>query len=169
MKLLALVLASVLALGACASKPPVPARQQVSEITVNTDLSSIGNRRAVNYWSTLGTDLKVALASEFVSDIAPSGAVLTVDVDELSLANAYTSKFAGENSTLRGLATLTRDGKVVGSYNVTASSSQAMQYLPPQSAGTVVSPDSADFYAALVSAFARGVYAAVQNPQASAS
>lgn len=164
MKLLALVLASILALGACASKDSAPTRQQVSEIKIIADLHSIGNRQAVNYWSTLGTDLKAALASEFVADISPSGAVLTVDVDELSLANAYTSKFAGENSTLRGLASLNKDGKLVASYNVTASSSQALQYMPPQKAGVVVSPDSADFYAALVSAFAHGVYEAVQNP-----
>ena len=168
MKLFAVLLAGMLALGACSAKPPLPPRQ-VSEINVNADLSSIGNRQAVSYWSTLGTDLKAAIASEFVNDIDPGGAVLTVDVDELSLANAYSAKFQGENSVLRGTATLSKGGTTLASYKVTASSSQAMAYLPAQDKDTVISPSSADFYAALVSAFARGVFDAVQTPAASGS
>ena len=156
MKALALLTASALALAACSGgDEKAPARQPISEITVDTDLSTIGNAQAVNYWGRLSTDLQTALATQFVGDISPKGAVLNVDVDELSLANAYSSQF-GQNSTLSGLVTLTdQHGQRVSSYTVTATSSQAMAAATGSS--KTVTPGSTDFYAALIHAFAAGV------------
>lgn len=162
MKAFALLTASAIALAACSSEPEVPTRQAISEITVNADLSAIGNRQAVNYWTNLSTDLKTALANEFVNDISPDGARLTVDVDALSLANSYTAQF-GEGSVLSGRVTVTdMRGASLGTYNVSASSSQAMEGMGAQP-GQRVSPNSTEFYQSLVRAFARGVDGAI-NP-----
>lgn len=165
MKVFALLTASALALAACSGGDgAAPTRQTIAEIVVETDLQAVGNSAAVAYWQTLNSDLETALAGEFVNDIAADGAVLAVDVDEISLANAYTSKFAGENSTLSGLVTLTDGrGQTLSSYTVTATSSQAMAYLPTPTGTTTISPDSAEFYAALVRAFASGVNVAVNS------
>lgn len=164
MKMFALLAASAIALAACSSQPPAPTRQAISEITVNTDLKAVGNAGAVTYWKGLSDDLQVALAAEFVNDISPDGALLNVDVDEISLANSYTSKFAGEMSRLSGLVTLTdKRGQELSRYTVTATSSQAMAYVPTTT-GKVIAPGSAEFYAALVKAFARGVEQTVNTP-----
>jgi uncharacterized lipoprotein YmbA len=165
MKAFALLTASAIALAACSSEPEMPSRQPISEITVNTDLSAIGNRQAVDYWTNLSTDLKTALATEFVNDISPDGATLAVDVDELSLANSYTANF-GENSTLSGTVTVTdMRGASLGTYNVSATSSQAMANMGAQP-GQKVSPNSTEFYQSLVRAFARGVDQAVNTAPA---
>lgn len=162
MKALALVTASALALAACSHKPEAPARQPISEITVNTDLKAIGNRQAVNYWTNLSTDLKTALANEFVSDIAPDGARIVVDVDELSLAQSYAAGFS-QNSTLKGTVQVTdMRGAAIGAgmYNVTATMAQA------EAASNNAAPTSTEFYHALVGAFARGVDQAINTPPA---
>ena len=155
MKVLALLTASALALAACSGEEEAPARQPISEITVDTDLSAIGNARAVDYWGRLSTDLQTALATQFVGDISPRGAVLSVDVDDLSLANAYSSQF-GQNSTLSGQVTVTdQRGEQLSSYTVTATSSQALA--TATGAERTITPGSSDFYAALIHAFAAGV------------
>ena len=162
MKAFALLTASALALAACASEPEAPTRQPIAQIDVTTDLSAIGNRQAVNYWTNLSTDLKTALANEFVNDISPDGARIAVDVDELSLANSYTANF-GENSTLSGVVTVTdQRGAALGTYNVSATSSQAMANMDAQP-GQRVSPNSTEFYQSLVKAFARGVDQAINS------
>lgn len=156
MKAFALLTASALALAACSSEPEAPTRQPISQIDVITDLSAVGNQQAVNYWTNLSTDLKTALANQFVNDIAPDGARVTVDVDELSLANSYTANF-GENSTLSGVVTVTdMRGAALGTYNVSATSSQAMANMNAEP-GQRISPNSTEFYQSLVTAFARGV------------
>ncbi len=156
MKALALLTASAIALAACSGgDEKAPARQPISEITVDTDLTSIRNAQAVNYWSRLSDDLQTALATQFVGDISPSGAVLNVDVDELSLANAYSSQF-GQNSTLSGQVTLTdQRGQRLSSYTVTATSNQALA--GTTGSGNTITPGSSDFYAGLIRAFAAGV------------
>lgn len=160
MKAFALLTASALALAACSSEPEAPTRQQVSEITVNTDLSSVGNAKAVNYWTNLSTDLKTALANQFVNDISPDGARINVDVDELSLAESYAAGFT-QNSTLKGQVVVTDvRGAALGTYNVSATMAQAMA-----DAGNVA-PTSTEFYHALVNAFARGVDQAINTPPA---
>lgn len=164
MKAFSLLAASALALAACAGGGEVPTRQAISQITVETDVQSIGNPGAVTYWQRLSSDLETALAAEFVNDISPDGAVLTVDVDEISLANSYTANFAGESSTLSGVVTLVDGrGAPLGTYNVTATSSQALASAPVPSGTTTVSPGSAEFYAGLVRAFARGVNTTVNS------
>ncbi|TPE50203.1 hypothetical protein [Amaricoccus solimangrovi] len=155
MKAFALLTASALALAACSGEPEMPTRLPISEITVNTDLSAIGNRSAVNYWSNLSTDLKTALANEFVNDIAPGGAQLTVDVDELALAQSY-SQGLTQNSTLKGQVIVNHRGTVAGTYNVTATMAEAMAS-EEQGGKTPPAPDSTESYQALLKAFARGV------------
>lgn len=160
MKVFALLTASALALAACSSEPEAPTRLQVSEITVNTDLSAVGNSRAVNYWTNLSTDLKTALANQFVNDISPSGARITVDVDELSLAESYAAGFS-QNSTLTGQVAVTdMRGAVLGNYNVSATMAQAVA-----DSGNAT-PTSTEFYKALVTGFARGVDQAINTPPA---
>jgi hypothetical protein len=155
---------SALLLAACAGQPEeAMAPTAVSAISVSTDLQSIGNAESVRYWQTLNSDLEAALVTQFVDRIDPSGAVISVDVDEIALANAYSSRFQDEDSRLAGRVVLSDPftGEVTQTYDVTASTREAASLLSGTAGVVTISPDSDEFYAALVQAFARGVEQAV--------
>lgn len=165
MKSIALLAGSALLLAACATTPEAPTPPStVSAITVNTDLQSIGNAESVSYWQGLDDDLEAALASAYLGRIDPAGAVISVDVDELSLANAFSSQFQGENSRLSGQVVVTDpvSGESIGVYDVTATAREAETLLTGAGV-TTISPTSAEFYEAVVEAFARGVVQAVSG------
>ena len=153
---LGLLAGAALVLGACAAEAPAPLT--ISEINVDADLSSIGSRSAAAYWQRLDTDLEAAIASQFVGRIDPTdvtGRIINVDIDELSLANAMTADLTAEDARLSGqVEVIGPDG--TSTYNVTALTRDAVNYLPPGSNITTIPPSSAEFYRAVVQAFARG-------------
>lgn len=153
MKAIALATVSALALAACAAKEPEPV--MVSEINVSADLNAVTSREVVTYWRNVSSDVEAAVAAEFVGRIDPSGKIVTIDIDEISLNNALNAGLTDTDARLSGLVTIENpDGTSVGSYNVSASSSQAASYLPEGT--TSVPPSSAAYYEAIVRAFARG-------------
>jgi len=155
MKPLGMLAVAALALAACAQEAPPPLR--IAEINVDADLTAIGSRDAVAYWQNLDSDLETAIAGEFVGRIAPQGKTINVDVDELSLANALNAGLGAEDARLSGrVEVVNMDGSDGGIYDVTATSSEALTYLPPGTNITSVPPSSGEFYRAVVQAFARG-------------
>jgi len=155
MKPLATLAGAALLLAACAgSQQPQP--MTISEVTVNADLSAIGSRQAVSYWQGLSGDLETAIANEFVGRIDPAGNTIVVDVDELSLNSPFVVGATAETARLSGRVDLLNPaGTSEGTYNITATSQDVATFLPP---GTVsVPPTSAEYYHAIVQAFARGV------------
>lgn len=166
MKALGLIAGSALLLAACSGQDEVATTPTtVSAINVSTDLQSIGNAESVRYWQTLSEDLEAALATEFINSIDPNGAVVNVDVDEIALADAYSSRFQGEDSRLEGQVVLTNPftGEATGTYDVTATTREAASLLSNGEGVVTISPDSGEFYSALVQAFARGVGQAVRQ------
>lgn len=156
MRKLGLVAGAALVLTACAASEPETL--QISEISVNTDLSAIQSREAVLYWQGLGADLETALAAEFAGQISETGQRILVDVDELSLASAFQPGATVQETVLSGQVILEeRPGAAEAVYNVTASSSDVVPYLPADSNVVTVSPTSDEYYAAVVQAFAQGV------------
>lgn len=167
MKSIALLAGPALILAACATTPETPTPPAtISAIDVNTDLGSIGNAESVRYWQSLDEDLEAALAAAYLGRIDPAGAIISVDVDEISLANAFSTQFQGEDARLTGQVVVTDpvSGESSGVYNVAASASQAQSLLVGTGV-TTVSPTSDEFYAAVVEAFARGVVQAVSGGQ----
>jgi hypothetical protein len=149
----ALLAGAALFLGACAAQTPDPIT--ISEVNVAADIAAIGNRNAVGYWQGLESDLQAAIASEFVGRIEPGGRIVNVDVDELSLQTAMTAGLTDEDARLSGqVEVISSDGTTT--YDVTASTRDAITYLPPGANITTVPPTSAEFYRAVVQAFARG-------------
>jgi hypothetical protein len=147
--------ALALALAACAREEPP---MTIAEVNVTSDLAAIGSRDAVAYWQNLDADLETALAAEFVGRVDPNlGKTINVDVDELSLTNALSPSLAAEDARLAGrVEVVNADGTSGGAYNVTASSQDAITYLPAGSNTPVVQPSSSEFYSAVVRAFAEG-------------
>ncbi len=166
MKVSGWIAATALLLAACSTTPEIPPPPTtISEISVSTDLQAIGNADSVSYWQTLERDLEAALATEFIDSLDAGGAIVSVDVDEISLANAYSSQFQGENSRLAGRVRVTDrlTGDSFGTYDVTATAREAATLISTGSGTTTISPDSDEFYRAVVQAFARGVAQTVRQ------
>lgn len=164
MKAIVLATVSAIALAACAAKEPQPVT--VSKINVSADLGAVTSREAARYWRNVDADVEAALAAEFVGRIDPSGKIVNVDIDEISLTNSLSSGLAPNDARLSGLVTIENaDGTAVGSYNVSATQSQAASYLPE--GATSVPMSSTEYYEAVVRAFARGTAEVVTGSPAS--
>jgi hypothetical protein len=141
-----------LLLAACAGQQQGPLL--ISGVNAQTDLAAVGTREAVDHWRNLDADLETAIAQQFVGRIDPLGKQINVDVDEISLNSFGTST---ETARLSGRVELRNpDGTLESAYNVTASSQDVQQYLPEGTNVVSVSPTSAEYYQAIVQAFARG-------------
>jgi len=162
MRRTALLTAATLALAACAGSEPAPLK--ISGVRVEADLSSIGSSQAATYWSRLDGDLESAIAAQFLGRIDPAGNVITVDVDELSLNSPFLSSAVADTARLSGrVEMLNPAGTSEGVWNVSASAQDVAGYLPPGT--TSVAPTSAQYYHAIVQAFASGVATTVQAGQ----
>jgi hypothetical protein len=144
--------------------------EAVSEIVVSADVQSIADPAAVAFWQSVEADLATALAAELYGRIAEDGALLTVDVDELSLVESFAAPIGSERSRLTGQVVLSdpESGETLEEFAVSASASEGVAPVAPGTAadGTqvvVLQPASAEFYATAVEAFARGVAQTLQQ------
>lgn len=163
MRTLGLLTAAAIALAACAggeqNKPLM-----ISQIQVETDLPAVGSREAVNYWKSLSADLETAIASEFAGYIDPTGNKIVVDIDEISLRSAFATGATAETARLTGQVQLLNPaGTQEAVYNVSASAQDIATYLPAGSNIVAVKPTSAEYYRAVVQAFARGTAQALRG------
>lgn len=155
MKTLVLLAASAIALAACAGKTPEPLT--ISGVSVEADLPAVGSREAISYWQNLGDDLQTAIAEQYVGRTAETGKHIDVDIDEISLNSPFMSGATAETAKLSGRVTLTNpDTTTAAAYDVTASAQDVATYLPPGSTLVSVKPTSAEYYRAVVQAFAKG-------------
>jgi hypothetical protein len=161
MRTLGLLTGAALALAACAGRQEAPLL--ISEIQVQTDLAAVGSREAVAYWQDLSADLETALAGQFVGQIDPSGNVVTVDVDEISLASPFAVGATAETARLSGrVEMLNPAGTSEGAWDVTATAQDVVDFLPVGTDVVTVRPTTPEYYQAVVQAFARGAALSIQ-------
>ena len=165
MKSLGLLAGAALVLAACAGSEPEVLT--ISDVSVETDLAAVGSREAVGYWRALSGDLETAIASQFAGRIDPAGPSIQVDVDELSLNSPFMSGASAETAVLTGRVDLVSPAEtLVSSYNVTARAQDIQEFLPVGTNVVSVPPTSAEYYQAIVRAFARGVALTLDGDQA---
>ncbi len=160
MKLYAIAAVAALAVTACARQPePEPQTLTVSDVRVSADLTAVSTQQAAAVWGGLERDLSSAIASQFVGQTSPEGWIVSVDVDEIALSGLLASQLGADDARLSGAVTLVdpTTGEAARTYNVSASANQAAALLPPGTDAVAVSPSSAEFYQAVLSAFATGV------------
>ena len=156
MRTLGLLAGAALLLAACGGGQPEQPLT-ISGVTVQADLPAVGSPQAVAYWKNLSGDLETAIAAEFVGRVDPGGKQINVDVDEISLTTPFAAGATAETARLAGTVTLINpDGTNAAVYDVTATSADVVTYLPPGSTLVTVQPTSAEYYRAIVQAFARG-------------
>jgi hypothetical protein len=161
MRTLGLLAGAAMALAACAGSQDEPLL--ISEVQVQTDLAAVGSREAVAYWQGLSADLETAIAGQFIGRVDPSGNVITVDVDELSLTSAFGAGASAETAVLSGrVEMLNPAGTSEGAWDVTATAQDAVDFLPVGTDIVAVRPTTPEYYQAIVQAFARGAALAIQ-------
>ena len=108
--------------------------------------------------------VETAIANQFVGRIDPAGPEIRVDIDEISLSSPFMSGATAETARLSGRVELISPAETVESaYDVTVSAQDVVDFLPVGSNIVAVPPTSAEYYQAIVQAFARGVALTLQG------
>lgn len=147
-------LLSALALGAAA---PALAATEVKEVEVSIDLEAINNPQAATVWSNIATDLQNAIVGRITDRIADDGVKISVDINEVELANSLQSAMGVADSKLAGRVNISSetDNSKFATYDLDVSFDQA--YLPVGTDITVLTIESPVYYATMVELFAERV------------
>ncbi|PZR00168.1 MAG: hypothetical protein DI533_06085 [Cereibacter sphaeroides] len=153
------VSAAVIAAFGLASVPALAATT-VKEVDVTADISAMANQQAAAYWARVADDLENAIVARVTDRVdKEKGAKVSVDIDELSLANSFEAAANIEESSLAGQVSVTSDNGAnkVGVYDMKVSFDQAFSMMPTGTDRTAVLFDSPEYYAAMINAFADAV------------
>lgn len=125
----------------------------VESVEVDVDLSAIQNERAATYWTDIADDLETAIVSRLTPQLADDGASISVDIDEVSLANTFERTFSTEDSFLIGDVKISGEPK----YTLKVSFEQARVFMPENVDLTTITFDSPYYYTSMIDAFADNV------------
>jgi hypothetical protein len=122
-----------LSLAACAPMPranPLSRAQAdglaISAIEVTTTGAAFESKRAADFSARLDPDLTAALQREFAGRMSSDGALLTVDVARLNVADSGRTAFGWDQSKLIGQARLNApDGQLLATYPIQVNAGQA--------------------------------------------
>ena len=164
--ILSTALASVMALTGAAMADEM----KVKEVEVQTDITAIKNAEAAGVWHNVSDDLEAAILARVVDRIDESGAIVRVEIDEVSLANNFELATGLEDANLRGWVKISRTSivkeQVVESpeelYELTVSAQQAQMHYPEGTDLSTLQIGSEVFYNAMVAAFADNVVEKLQ-------
>ena len=131
----------------------------VERVKVESDVTAIANERAASYWGKLADDLQAAILARVQDRIADKGSRISVDVNEVSLANSFESVIGTEDSVLVGNVNISSDdNSKFDSYELAVSINAALPLIPER-ARLVDFRDSPEHYRAMVDTFAAEVVA----------
>ncbi|WP_224823526.1 hypothetical protein [Cognatishimia sp. MH4019] len=153
MKKMMLTTAAILSLSAATAG----AATMVSDVNVEADLTAIQDLDAAAHLATLTQDLETAIIERLVNRIAEDGATISVDIDELELANMFETQVDIDSSKLVGDVDIDVEGNY-GDMDYTLSVSA--RQIEPMLAGEDVQyrmTSSEEFYTLMINAFADNV------------
>jgi len=126
----------------------------VESVKVESDVTAIANERAASYWGKLADDLQAAILARVQDRIADKGSRISVDVNEVSLANSFESVIGTEDSVLVGNVNISSDdNSKFDSYELAVTINAALPLIP-EGARLVDFRDSPEHYSAMVNTFA---------------
>jgi uncharacterized surface anchored protein len=149
------LLAAVLAMPVAAS-----AQTMVREVEVTMDITAITNPQAAAYWTRTADDLENAIVARLVDRTDPEdGAKVSVDIDELELANSFQSVTNMADARLAGQVNVYSDtaNNALKAYTLAITVDQAVLFLPEGTDIAALASDSPLYYEALINAFADSV------------
>ncbi|UYV39083.1 hypothetical protein N4R57_08770 [Rhodobacteraceae bacterium D3-12] len=145
-------------------------KMMVKDIDVMTDMAAIENAKAAGVWKTVDGTLEEALLARLTDRISDKGAIITIDIDEVSLANNFEIANNLADSTLKGWVKIERTydekGEVVELpeelYELSVTALEAKAYYPEGTDMETVKVNSDVFYTAMIAAFADNVVEKLQ-------
>ncbi len=139
--------------------PVMSAEPKVSSVVVSVDADAMKNAEAAKYWSHLDKDIEGAIMQMMVGNIEDGAPTLTVNIDGLSLANAFLAPDGIANATLTGHVFENTDSGTskVTSYDLSVQVKSAMTLLPIGTDMALVTWTTPELYPAIVHSFAEGV------------
>lgn len=136
---------------------PSQAETRIKDVEVTADLTSMQNTQAAARWSNLSEDLQRAIVTQLVDKTAEDGAKLSVDIDELELANSLEAAAGAADSHLVGDVSISTEGDsptLLKTYNLVVSFADASPYFAAGTDLATVTSDSQVYYDAMINAFA---------------
>ena len=133
----------------------------VQSIDVTVDMTGVQNAAAASYWATLDKDLEAAILTRVADRVAEEGAMITVDIDEVSLASGFAEAVGLGDSRLSGLVKVSdppQPGRGA-SYELTVDMNATLPALGEGFDLNAESLDTARVYQAMVETFAAQVVA----------
>ncbi|WP_149141188.1 hypothetical protein [Gemmobacter caeruleus] len=152
----------LLALSAALAAPLAPMAHAemtpVESVKVEADLTAVQNERAATYWAGIAEDLQAAILARVQDRIADKGSRISVDINEVALANSFETKTGLADSVLVGNVNISSDDNTkFDSYELAVSVELANKYLPPGTVALTSMSDSPEHYQAMIHAFAENV------------
>lgn len=160
------LLCSVFAL--VATGPLAAMEKIVSGVEVKSDLSAFEDNNVLKFWPTLDEDIATAIASKLTVDNKAEAPRISVAINKVSIDGDTVLPDSGEFNQIEGTVT-THEGinnhaavskgqtqdALIGSYGLRMSARSGERQVPDD--WVTVAPSQADFYNALVDAYATAV------------
>lgn len=131
---------------------------KIEEIDVIFDLQSLESPTAAEFWADLEGDLEAAIAAKVTDQIADEGSVITIDVDELDMANTFQGAL-GVESVLTGHIEVKNetDPTVNSYYDLRVTVDESGKFETGDDGVQIVAHEREEVYDAVIDTFAKGV------------
>ncbi len=138
---------------------PAFAETMVKEVDVSVDLDSINNAKAAEHWTAISDDLENAIVGKLEGKIADDGVKISIDIDEVELANSFQSAMGIAESKLVGLVNITSatDNTAFDSYTLTVTYADATPFFAAGIDLATLTTNSKEYYDGMIATFADGV------------
>ncbi|WP_284165351.1 hypothetical protein [Frigidibacter sp. SD6-1] len=143
------------------STGPAFAETMVKEVQVDIDMDAVQNLKAANQWANIADDLENAVVGRLAGRTADDGAKISIDIDEVTLANTIEQMAGVADSKLTGHVNVTHDNNntVFDSYDLTVTFDQAGPLIVSGTDLAQLTTNSKEYYDAMIAAFADRVVA----------
>lgn len=130
----------------------------VESVKVEADITAIKNERAAKYWGNVAQDLQAAILARVADRVADKGSRISVDVNEISLANSFETTVGASDSVLVGNVMVSSDdNSKYDAYELSITMDMANKYLPAGAVAIASMTDAPEHYRAMIDAFAANV------------
>jgi hypothetical protein len=150
------VISAAVATALLSTTVPAFAAIMVKDVDVSVDLVAIENAMAAEHWTDIADDLENAIVGKLTDRIAEDGARISIDIDEVELANSWQSAMSVADSKLGGHVNISHesDNSAFDSYDLIVTFEQAGPFFLPGTDLTALTTDSKVYYDGMIAAFA---------------
>ncbi|MCI2394466.1 hypothetical protein [Aliiroseovarius sediminis] len=131
----------------------------VKEVNVDVEMEDLENATAAAHWTMISDDLENAIVERLVDRIDDEGVRISIDVNEVELANTLQSAAGVADSSLSGRVKIIspNDNSKFNTYDLTVTFAQAILFFPEDLDVSALTTNSKEYYDGMIAAFAEHV------------